>query len=29
MVLAMYHSAAKGGPVDLPVQDDPAIWQMN
>jgi predicted dehydrogenase len=29
MVLAMYHSAAKSAPVDLPVLDDPAIWQMN
>jgi predicted dehydrogenase len=28
MVLAMYHSAAKGGPVELPVKDDPSVWQM-
>jgi len=28
MVLAMYHSAAKGGAVDLPVKDDARIWQM-
>jgi predicted dehydrogenase len=26
MVLAMYHSAAKGKPVNLPVQDDPSVW---
>ncbi len=26
IVLAMYQSAAKGGPVALPVRDDPAIW---
>ena len=24
--LAMYHSAARGAPVDLPIQDDPAVW---
>jgi len=28
MVLAMYHSAAKNAVVQLPVQDDPAIWKM-
>ena len=28
MVLAMYHSAAKNRPVDLPVQDDESIWEM-
>jgi len=27
IVLAMYHSAAKGIPVDLPVQDDETIWE--
>jgi len=26
LVLAMYQSAAKGRPVDLPVTDDPTIW---
>lgn len=28
MVLAMYQSAAKRAPVDLPVQDDESIWEM-
>jgi predicted dehydrogenase len=28
MVLAMYHSAAKRQPVDLPVKDDDSIWEM-
>jgi predicted dehydrogenase len=28
MVLAMYHSAARNQPVDLPVKDDPSIWKM-
>ncbi len=27
IVLAMYHSAAKGTPVDLPVEDDESIWE--
>lgn len=27
IVLAMYHSAAKGRPVDLPVEDDESIWE--
>lgn len=26
MVLAMYQSAARNAPVDLPIQDDPRIW---
>lgn len=28
MVLAMYHSAARGTPIDLPVKDDDSIWDM-
>lgn len=28
MVLAMYQSAAKNTPIDLPVRDDPGIWTM-
>lgn len=28
LVLAMYHSAAKNTPIDLPVADDPSIWAM-
>lgn len=28
MVLAMYQSAARNAPVDLPVQDDEAIWKI-
>jgi UDP-N-acetyl-2-amino-2-deoxyglucuronate dehydrogenase len=27
MVLAMYHSAARNAPVELPVQDDASIWK--
>jgi predicted dehydrogenase len=27
IVLAMYHSAARGGPVELPVKDDEKIWE--
>jgi predicted dehydrogenase len=26
LVLAMYQSAARGKPVDLPIKDDPGIW---
>jgi hypothetical protein len=26
LVLAMYQSAAKGTAVDLPIEDDPSIW---
>jgi hypothetical protein len=26
LVLAMYQSAARGEAVDLPIQDDPDIW---
>lgn len=28
MALAMYHSAARNQPIDLPVKDDPSIWAM-
>jgi predicted dehydrogenase len=28
LVLAMYQSAAYGKPITLPIQDDPAIWEM-
>ena len=28
MALAMYQSAAKNRPVELPVSDDPTIWEM-
>lgn len=27
IVLAMYHSAAKNQPIDLPVQDDERVWE--
>lgn len=29
IVLAMYQSAARGGPVALPVRDDEAVWAWN
>jgi predicted dehydrogenase len=28
LVLAMYQSAAKGKPIDLPIEDDPSIWDV-
>ena len=28
IVLAMYQSSARGEPVELPVEDDPSIWEL-
>ena len=28
IVLGMYHSAARKTPIDLPVKDDPTVWDM-
>jgi len=28
IALAMYHSAAKNAPVDLPIQDDESVWEV-